>query len=84
MKCLYCGSLNMVEVKKAIMPDGSKHILYPRDDPQNGKMFREHRYACGQCKKEWTYDTSEDIALEVPPDSQFTYSWEEKCLILRK
>ena len=84
MKCLYCDSNKVVEVKKARMPDGSLHSLYPRDDPHNGKIFKEFRYACGRCGKEWTCDTSSDLAFEVPPDSQFSYSWTEKCLILRK
>ena len=59
---------------------------YPKDivEPGHNKVYHEYRFVCIKCKKEWVYDSLWRQFLEVPKDSQFFYSWDQKMLILRK
>lgn len=51
--------------------------LYPKLDPQRVRgrwlNFREERWYCPQCEKEWIYETAMRVFFEVPPTSQFTF-----------
>lgn len=51
--------------------------------PNSKRTYKEYRFVCFKCKKEYTYNTLTKALKEVPVDSDFIYSWEMGCLVKR-
>jgi uncharacterized protein YbaR (Trm112 family) len=94
--CPYCKKNKLVEINNAKHSDATMkkllHLksnivkLYPRQNDQirkTSKCYKEHRFYCNNCKKEFTIDTQINCVDEVPSDSQFIYDPIQKLLVER-
>ena len=63
-----------------------KFSLFPiqKNIPNSKQTYKEYRFVCFDCKKEFTYISFTKELKEVAENSEFIYSWEMDCLVKRK
>jgi len=81
IKCPNCD-LVTIEVRK----DEDGYNQYPKEDQElvGNKVYREYRFYCAKCKKEWLYETRPDkrYISNIPKTSQFFYNEKSGLLVL--
>lgn len=66
-----------------------RQLGYPKemsDDAHYKRIYREYRYLCPKCKKEWTQETRPDLhnqICRVPNNSQYKCKLKNKKLICK-
>lgn len=96
VRCPQCEKYTLTEVKKGKYSDSTMRKfprlvsniaqMYPKQCDRigkNNKCYNEHRFYCGNCKTECTYDTQLRTVEIVPNDSQFIYDPDQGLLIER-
>jgi hypothetical protein len=63
-----------------------KFSLFPirKIIPNSKQTYKEYRFVCFNCKKEFTYNTFKKEFKDVEEDSEFIFSWKLDCLVKRK
>ena len=86
-KCPHCH-VEMVEIRKVLLKDGSLKQVYPQivpKEPNQTRYFNEFRFYCNSCNREWLINTipGKKRFNEVPQDSQYIYSKKDNALVPR-
>lgn len=82
-KCPDCN-VDCTEVKWAVHSDGKKTQDYPK--PIQEPLYREYRYFCRKCKKEWIYNNAPSGYIKEmdEEDSQFIFDERKGYLVENK
>jgi len=82
-RCPDCDTL--VDEASVAIVNGRSVPLYPKTDPheRHGRWvnYREERWFCPRCRKEWIYGTAWREWCEVPSTSQLRYDPDRGMLV---